>query len=140
MTHNTELDEVVELTEEEKTLQYTTDIRKKIISKAFLEEKLPADRLEAQMLMDSLGALERTAISKLRIKTDKENSKANGALAVELARIVSENVSNRRPDTPVRDDVPEPAADLLDNMDIPDFELVIDNPNMTYQEFKDKQG
>lgn len=132
-----EQEELAELSEEENNLNFATNIRKRIVDETFKDGKLPIDKLEASMLMDSLAGIERTAVARLRIKSDKEKAKAAGGLAVELAKFATAHVSNlAAAATGMRDVIPEPDSALLDQLDVPDHILTDNNNDVTYQDFK----
>ena len=128
----------IKKTEDDLDLDYAKDIRKRLIEATFKDKKVPVDNTEAKILLDSLTALERVAIAKKRIKTDNEKNQSMAAVAIELARVIREEVD---PSKQVKGDgeIPEFPPESLEGFDIPEFETS-EYKEMDYDEFKKKNG
>lgn len=117
-------------------LSYAKEIRKKLIKATFVDDKAPIDKVEAKILLDSLNAIERVAIANKRIKTDNDKSQSMAALAVELAKIIKEEVD---PNNVAKGNgtIPDFPEETIKDFEIPDFETS-DYKEMDYEEFKKK--
>lgn len=126
------------LPDEIKDINYTTEIRKKIINATFVNNAIPADELHAKLLMDSLTGIERSAVQRMRIKNDKDKGNQIGNLAVALAEYARTNTPNTpATDGPPREEPPGIPDDVLDQFDVPEHELSSNDNSLNYQEFKE---
>lgn len=126
-------------TEEDIDLEYTRRIRMKLIEKTFInEDKLPEDKESTKILIDSLSALEKVAIAKKRIKSDNEKNSSMAAIAVELAKVIREEVDPSKVGKG-GGSIPEFPENILEEFNIPDFETS-EYKEQDYEDFKKKQG
>jgi len=125
--------------QEDLDLEYALELRKKLINLTFAGDKLPESKTDVMVLLDSLGAIEKVSISKKRIISNDEKSKQTGALAVELAKLLRNNVKQDNSSEMILGSIPEFPEEVLESIVIEDFEKS-EYREQSYQEFKVKQG
>jgi hypothetical protein len=134
-----ELDDTInnnETPEDEKDLLYVNGIRKQIIEATFKNGSVPHDKIEAQLLIDSLKQLESVALARKRIKSDSEKSRSNEALAVTLAELIRKEVD---PNSAAKGggEIPDFPSEIISGIEIPDFETS-NYKEQDYREFKNQ--
>lgn len=116
-------------------LDYARRIRMKLIEKTFVdEERLPNNKEDTKILLDSLAALEKVSIAKKRIKVDDAKNTSMAALAVEIAKVIRDEVDPAKVKTG-NGVIPEFPEEVLEDFEIRDFETS-EYKEQDYEEFK----
>lgn len=116
-------------------LDYARRIRMKLIEKTFVDEtQLPNNKEDTKILLDSLSALEKVSIAKKRIKVDDAKNTSMAALAIEIAKVIRDEVDPAKVKTG-NGVIPEFPEEVLEGFEIRDFETS-EYKEQDYEEFK----
>ncbi len=129
------MSEEINKSQDDLDLEYARDIRVKLIKKTFVDhDKIPVDKTEVMILLDSLAAIEKTSIAKKRIKSDNDKNNSMAALAVELAKVIREEVDPGKVSSG-NGEIPTFPEEVISDFTIPDFETS-EYKEQDYDDFK----
>lgn len=75
---------------EDQVLAYTQGKRKFIVDTLLKDNKIPGDRAELTLLVQSLDGMDRAALTNKRIKADEKASEATAGSAAAIAKLLTE--------------------------------------------------
>lgn len=75
--------------EELEDLNYTKDIRKRVVGSLMKDNKVPDDTEQIKLLLTTLTDLDRASVSKMKIKSDDDSNKNNNSSAAIIAGILA---------------------------------------------------
>lgn len=109
-------------------------IREQIIDKLFVNNTLPSNEEDRELLMRSIEGIDKTVLSKTKIKVEKDNSKSTQETAKMMADILSrvtvKNLQSRK-------DIPALPKEVVVQNPI-EGEKEIGTNNTTYEEFMNR--
>lgn len=82
--------------EDEKTLEYTKDIRTRIVKELVKDNKVPEDSDDRKFLMSALDGLDRAVISKAKIRVDSKSANTAAESRALVANALLEIAANRQ--------------------------------------------
>ncbi len=137
--NNTDNLDNVNLKPEEKDLEFTNEIRKKIVNHYIKDGGMPADVKDMAMLQNALDGIDRGALGKLKIKSDeKTNNKELVALET-IANIFNTIPTNKLNASRITNEVGvmKEVKDVID-VTILDGEMSSVNEKTDYEKFMAK--
>ena len=119
---------------EDEVLTYTRTKRMALANK-LTEAGIPTEKETATVLLQTLDGLDRSSLTRLKIKAEEQANKNNTAAAAAIAEILSK-VNNQAYQMPglTRREIPVLPSSISDP-DIVDGELETNPPQMDYQTF-----
>lgn len=126
---------------DDEVLQFTQGLRQNLISTLCAEGKMPDDPKTQQLLLATLGDMDRTALTKKRLNNDTDSAEADRLAQLAIASIYHQ-VGNRSPFENGNAVIPPEAhptaslpAALVEDMQIVPGEMDIGSVEMTYSQF-----
>ena len=74
--------------EDARRLEFTLNIREDIVKKIFANGKIPEDKADKALLISALDGMDRTVLSKARIKADNKTADSNTQVASLIANLL----------------------------------------------------
>ena len=126
-----------ELSPEDKRLEYTQSKRKLLIESLTKGDSPPEDRGDKMVLLAALDGMDRSSLTRLRIKTEDKAANNAAAAAAMIAELLTTVSSNRVESHDVNRPLPV-LENVHDKFDFVDGETVSGTQSENYNDFMNK--
>lgn len=120
MEQTTELPQAMD---EDQYLDYTQQVRQKVVQELTKENKLPDDPKMANVLLSTLDGMDRNALGRKRIKVDQETNQAVDGMSGLVAQMLRQSRLPEFFQATQDPDAPQRAAPRVEG-DLPDGDIV----------------